>query len=108
MTVQKAIELARALRPCEIGDEILTHFLAELETELALCIRGESGCAPCKVVSRGELSVPAPFDRVYWLYLVSLIDFSTGNSGAFATSDALFREARDADAKWVQRTGGNA
>jgi hypothetical protein len=106
MTVQKAIELARALRPCELGEDTLTQLLMGLESELALLVRGEEPCAPCKAVSRDTLTVPAPFDRVYWTYLVSIIDFSAGKTDCYTMSSAMFREARDAYAKWVQRTGG--
>ena len=107
MTVQKALALARALRPCELSDEMLSQFLLELEADLAFRIRGEGMVAPCTAIIRNELSVPAPFDRIYWLYLTSLIDFSMGATERYAVSDALFREARDDYAKWMRRKGGD-
>ncbi len=106
MTLQKAVELACALRPNELGEAVLTHFVEEREANLALEIRGEKRCEPCTPVTRDELAVPPPFDRVYWAYLVSLIDLAAGDAEAYAMSNGLFERARAAYAKWVQRTGG--
>ena len=108
MTLQKAIELACALRPNELGEEALSHFLEELEANLATEVRGERKCSSCSPVTRDELAVPSPFDRVYWAYLVSLIDLAAGDAEAYAMSRALFEDARNAYARWYQRTGGRA
>lgn len=103
MTRQKAVSIALAMRPCELSEDTLTYFVNELEAELATEVRGE---AAEDVTTLDGLAVPAPYDRVYWTYLVSLIDLATGNTVSYALSRALFEQAHDAYARWYQRTGG--
>jgi hypothetical protein len=108
MTVNEVIDLTCALRPNELDRTVLTRLLLELEALLAVEVRGE-GAVPPKhphVAGRECLTVPAPFDRLYWTYLVSMIDLASGDSAAYRISEALFTEARDAYARWYQRTGG--
>ena len=107
MTLQKAVELACALRPNELGEETLAHLVQELEENLALEVRREGRREPCVVTRQGELAVPPPYDRIYWTYLVSLIDLSAGDAEAYAMSHKLFEQTRASYAKWVQRTGGH-
>ena len=103
MTVQEAIELACAMRKNELGETVLSHFVEELEADLAVTVRGE----PVPVISTTQpLLVPSPFDRVYWTYLVSLIDLSVGPVMAYNLSKVLYEDARDAYARWYHRTGG--
>lgn len=111
MTASEAIELACVLRPNELDKAALERFLMELEDNLAVEVRGE---APTRAnahphsTSSQQLSVPSPFDRLYWAYLLSLIDLSGGDNAAYAITRALFDGARDAYARWYQRTGGGA
>lgn len=104
MTVTEALGLATAIRPCELDGEVLTALLLELERQLALEIRGEHICP--HTVTRTDLAVPSPFDRIYWTYLVSMIDLALGNTEGYRLSDALYRESREAYAKWHRRTAG--
>ena len=104
MTAEKALELALALRPTELDREILHVLLWELEEQLALEIRGEWPCA--RAVTCTELKIPAPFDRIYWTYLISMIDLSMGHTEAYRISHALYSESKEAYARWHQRTVG--
>ena len=109
MTVSEAIAIARALRPNELEEQVLRHLLLELDHRIAL----ETGKArmgePCEgtPVYRETLGVLAPFDRVYWTYLVAMIDMALGHTEAYGISHALFTEARDAYLRWVQRGEGS-
>lgn len=109
MTVSEAIAMACALRPNELGEQTLRNLLIELDHRMAL----ETGRArmgePCEgtPVYGSELGVPAPFDRIYWVYLVAMIDMALGNAESYNISYALFTEARDAYARWVQRGEGS-
>ena len=104
MTVSEALKLAGAMRASELGEETLTALLLGLEAELALEVRGE------RLVSRAvtctDLAVPAPFDRIYWTYLVAMTDLALGNHEGYVHSLALYRESREAYARWYQRTVG--
>ena len=104
MTVEEVIALACALRPNELGEDTLTALLEDLECHLSVEIRGEPPC--CRAVKPKQLSVPAPYDKVYWTYLVSMIDLATGNTALYPLSAALYKEALDTYARWHQRTVG--
>ena len=104
MTADKALELALTLRPSELEREVLKTLLLELEEQLALEIRGEWPCP--RAVTCTDLKIPAPFDKVYWTYLVSMIDLAKGHTDAYRISDALYRESKDTYARWHQRTVG--
>ena len=53
-----------------------------------------------------QLSVPVPYDRVYWTYLVAMIDFVRGSIENYEHSLAAFREAYGEYARAVQRASG--
>lgn len=108
MTVSEAISIAGVLRPNELEEQTLRHLLIELDHRIALETGKAQMGAPCEGVSvyREELSIPSPFDRVYWAYLVAMIDMALGNTEAYSISFALFSEARDAYVRWVQRGEG--
>lgn len=104
MTIQEAIAIATALRPTELDEALLTKLVLDLEHRISAEIRGER-LLP-RAVMRTELTVPPPFDRVYWTYLIAMIDLAACNAEAYAASDALYRESLDAYARWHHRTGG--
>ena len=107
MTAEQAIALARAIRPNELEEEVLAHWILELEQNLALLVRNE-GSVACNgsPVTRADLRIPAPFDRVYWTYLVAMIDLSLGDQAAYGISYPLFEETRNAYARWYQSHAG--
>ena len=104
MTVDEALALATAMRPCELDREVLIALLLDLEEQLKLEV-GKERTVP-RAVTRTELTVPAPFDRVYWTYLASMIDLAQSNTDAYRLTDALYRESREAYVRWHQRTVG--
>lgn len=109
MTVNEAISIARAMRPNELEDQVLHRMLTELDGVLALIAGTDgTGCVRTGAPAYGtELSVPAPFDRVYWAYLMSMIDLAQGNVESYAVSRALYTEARDEYARRVRRGEGS-
>lgn len=104
MTVKEALQLANALRPNDLEEATLVALLWGLEEQLATEVRGE-GRTPRAVICT-DLEVPAPFDRVYWTYLMAMIDLASGSTERYRISDALYRESREAYARWHQRTAG--
>lgn len=109
MTVNEAIELACVLRPNELERAALERLLFELEVRLSVEVRGEKpsdGVQHLHAVPSGKLAIPAPFDRIYWAYLLSMIDLASGDADGYRITGALFNEARDAYACWYQRTEG--
>ena len=107
MTAKEAIALAAAVRPNALAEEVQMHFLAELEGRIAAEIY-QKPCPPCTPVFSAvpRLSVPSPYDRVYWSYLVAMIDLAAGDAAAYRASSALFEEAYQAFARRFVREGG--
>lgn len=102
--------MAGAVRPHALTESTLVRFLSDLEGSIATRIRREAVKPSVRTPVKGEkltLSVPAPFDRVYWTYLVAMIDLTVGDTKQYAVSKSLFDEAFDAYARWYQQTGGN-
>ena len=108
MTVKEAVDLASVLRPNELGEEALCALLAQLESSLAVEVRGEKSGGACSPITMSEtvLAVPAPFDRLYWAYLVAMIDLCAKDNDAYGISFALYNETRTAYARWYHRTRG--
>ena len=108
MTQKEAIAMAGAVRHHDLPEALLVHFLGELEGRIATDIRGERAEREISAVQGRQLtlSVPYPFDRLYWTHLVAMIDLAAGDTAAYQSSLALFREAFDAYARHYQRTGG--
>ena len=110
MTKQQALDWASAVRPNSLPRELLLHFLEELEGRILLEIHQKSpkatstSGAPYQL--NPKLSVPSPYDRLYWSYLVAMIDLTMGDMQAYATSRPLFDEAFAAYARYYQRTKG--
>ena len=108
MTQKEALALAASVRAHAVPEELLIRFLSELEGRVRREIRGEKApSAPSPVTHNNQkLSAPAPYDRLYWSYLVAMIDLTAGDTEAYATSFALFHEAWSAYARAWQSTGG--
>lgn len=107
MTTTEAIEIACALRSNESLDEpTLSNLLWELEGMLAVEVQGKSPSS--LTIADTDLDIPLPFDRVYWTYLVAMIDLATKDLDSYKVSYAMFCEARDTYARWYHRTGGKS
>ena len=49
------------------------------------------------------LSVPFPYDRVYWTYLAAMVDYYRGDVTRYGESSQLFERSLEDYAKWYQR-----
>lgn len=109
MTVNEAISFALEMRPHSLPQSLLLRWLAELEGRIAVMLLKKApegvSFADTEEALSCKLLAPAPFDRLYWSYLVAMIDLTVGDGTAYAMSKELFEEAYSTYAKWVQRTG---
>ena len=108
MTQKEAIALASTMRPHVLPEELLSRFLAELEGRVETEIHKATGRKkPTFVHTKNpRFSVGAPYDRLYWTYLVAMIDLTVGDMESYKLSHALFTEAYGAYARYYQRTRG--
>ncbi len=110
MTIAEVLQTADALRPNELAQSIKLRWLSELEGRILTEIAGRE---PEKIPVFGEntpqilrLFAPAPYDRVYWIYLMKMIDYAAKDATAYQMSAAAFNEAYGDFAKWFLRTKG--
>lgn len=106
MTPETCITLADTYVPNSLPAVLKHRWLAELEGHVLVCIKGHD---PEALAFRGEadetltLSVPFPFDRMYWLYLAAMTDFVHGDVSRYTETAVLFEEALEDYAKWYKR-----
>ena len=107
MTRNEVMNFVGRIKPHEFESDVLLHWLDELEQKIALEIHGKytKNDGVCRLLP-DQLAVPSPYDRVYWTYLVAMIDFFTGDEETYARSHQLFEEAYREYARAVQRAGG--
>jgi hypothetical protein len=106
MTVSEALAIARTVRPNELDEQILRRLLIGLDHRIARQT-GKARVGEHSPVYREALIVPAPFDWLYWAYLVAMIDMAMGNTEKYSISYALFNDAYNDYVRWVQRGEGS-
>ena len=105
MTKTEVLTMVAQLKAHEYSDAVMLRWLEELEQKIACEIHRKPMSTPAYASAAvGEqLSVPAPYDRVYWTYLLSMLDFVSGNKEGYELSHANFKEAYEDYARYVQR-----
>lgn len=110
MTVGEAMTRVGRLRPDAYGEEIMTGWLSELDGKYRLSLEGKAGAAYAwPGDAETALFAPFPYDIVYELYLVCLIDWHNREIEAYQNDKAMF-DAADAEfrAWWIQHYGSQA
>lgn len=88
MTVKEAIRLADELRPNAISDTNKWAWIFEIEGKIA---RHMEETVPQNTWPRdSELLMPAPYESVYQLYLMCMIDLAQQDSALYADDMELF------------------
>lgn len=110
-TAREAVAVTAALRSHEIAASVLARWVYDLDGRIRVEIHGEAPDAlrvfEADLFLDLPLAAPAPFDDVYWKYLVSMIDFSaltgqtytqtetnTGSTSKTATTSTARSEKR--------------
>ena len=82
-------------------------WLEELEKKVALEIHGKPLLeARAPYLGQEQLSVPSPYDKIYWTYLVAMLELVKGTTEGYQFANTVFREAYNDYAKHVQRRFG--
>ena len=108
MTKTEVLTFLQQIKPHALESSVLLHWLEELERKIELELHGKYFREDSNAI-RGtdELSVASPYDKIYWTYLVSMIDFVAGDPEIFAFSNGVFQEAYGEYARYVQRNSGS-
>ena len=107
MTKREVLSFVRSIKPHDMEDEVMLLWLEELEKKVALELHGKQLCeARLAGFAQEQLSVPAPYDKIYWTYLVAMLELVKGTTESYQFANTVFREAYNDYAKHVQRRGG--
>lgn len=102
MTVTDTLSQADELRLNTISDEQKAAWVMGLDQQI-----GERIDMPSYVHSwpagDGELLLPAPYDRVYVLYLCSQIDYYNNETALYGNDKAVYDEAMSEAMAWWRR-----
>ncbi|MBQ7317043.1 MAG: hypothetical protein IJW90_08000 [Clostridia bacterium] len=105
MTRETCMTLSDTLVPNAVPDILKHRWLSELEGYILVNIQNRDPEA-LGFSGNGEdhaLSLPFPFDRVYWLYLSAMIDFFNGDISRYEETATLADSALEDYAKWYKR-----
>lgn len=106
MTVEELISYTDKTKPNAIEEEVKKRWISEIEAIVKTEVFGEDP-AKCKGVDGynyyTKLTVPVPYEQLYFFYLAAMIDFTNGEFEKFNDSSAAFEKAMQAYAKWYIR-----
>jgi hypothetical protein len=111
MTVNTCIALADMLAPNDIDAALKRRWLGEIDGNVRVDLMGQSTADASADTEDGVLSetasltVPYPFDRLYWMYLVAMIAYTQNDLVGYTNAATMFNAAYERYAKWVQRGG---
>ncbi len=109
MTIHTCINLVDAMAPNGVEPLVKLRFLGEVEGKVKVELLGESPEASIPfdetTAETTELCVPHPYDQLYWLYLMAMMDYVNGDTARYENGAALFNIAYQNYGKWLKRKG---
>jgi hypothetical protein len=109
MTIDACMRLVDELMPNRIPREVKRRLLGEVEGKVRVELLGEEPHA-VPVLDEDtsmdtELSAPAPYDRLYWQYLLAMLCHIAGDGARYENAAALFNASYLSYGKWLKRRG---
>lgn len=105
-TMNEVIEYVDGVKPNVYSDEDKCGWISRIESMIAIEVHGED--APEKLVfprdADKQLRVPHPFDDMYGLYVMAMVDFHNKEFVNYNNTATMFAERLDAYKKYyIQR-----
>ena len=105
MTVSQVIVQTQAVRPDLYTNEQITEWLADVDGQLAAeLLHTEPVRYSYPSDSERELLVPFPYDRLYHLYVIAMIDFYNRETDLYANDMEAYNNAMEDYRKYYRRT----
>jgi hypothetical protein len=111
MKVKDALALARRLKPNNedtFTDEVLVQFLNEIEgrmqTEVLKIAAEDCVQYDAETDSETELIIGPPHDKIYYLYLIAMIDYTNGEFDKYNNDLVTVNQHITEWARWFTRT----
>ncbi len=109
MTVQDFLDVSELMVPGGPCTAVTLRWLSELEGRVRVELLGHD---PAVVIPITEgtprdtvLSVPHPYDRLYWMHHMAMTDYVAGDSVRYENAAALFNEAYAGYGRYLKRRG---
>ncbi len=104
MTVKEIIEYTDKLKPNSFENDIKLSWINQVEG----MVQSEINKAPLESIrilesENDTVSVKHPYSQIYSFYIVSMIDFFSGNFTGYENSSAVYNDAMKLYAKYVSR-----
>lgn len=104
-TISQVIEQTQAVRPDIYTSEQVTQWLSELDGQIALeLLHKEPVGYTYPSDSDRELLVPFPYDRLYQLYVIAMIDLYNRETDLYANDMAAYNAAMEEYRKYYRKT----
>ena len=107
MRVRAAMDMANKMKHNQFPDEILTRWLNECEGRIQVEVHQ---IAPDQVLrydipgdDETEMLVPFPYDRLYWQWLLAMIDFAHGEYSSYQNSMQAVNQSIKEYHAWYMR-----
>lgn len=109
MTIQNCMDLVDAMMPNQLRSLVKLRLLGEIEGKVKVELYGED---PDELIpfdedtpTGTELCVPHPYDQLYLLYMMSMMDYLNGDAARYENGAAMFNLAYQNYGKWLKRKG---
>ena len=109
MTIETCLNLVDSMMPNGVDASVKLRFLGEIEGKVRVELLGETPdgetdyneATPTGTV----LCVPHPYDQLYLLYIMTMLDYIAGDTARYENSAAMFNTAYLSYGKWLKRKG---
>ena len=109
MTIENCLKLVDAMMPNGVSDSVKLRFLGEIEGKVRVELLGEEPDGDMDFhdeTPKGMvLCVPHPYDQLYLLYVMTMLDYISGDVARYENSAAIFNTAYQSYGKWLKRRG---
>ena len=109
MTIGTCMNLVDTMRPNGVEAAVKLRFLGEIEGKVRVELFGEEPDVETdfgvETPTDTVLSAPHPFDQLYPLYVMAMMDYLGGDVARYENGAALFNAAYQSYGKWLKRRG---
>ncbi len=109
MTIETCMDLVNAMMPNSLSEAVKLRLLGEVEGRVRVELLGEepdgATVFDASTPAATELSAPHPYDQIYWLYLLAMMDYMSGDLARYENTATLFNAAFQGYGKWLKRRG---
>lgn len=104
-TISEVIAQTQAVRPDLYTDEQITGWLSELDGQLSVeLLKTDPVSYSWPEDANTSLLVPHPYDRLYHLYVIAMIDLYNRETELYANDMAVFNSAMQEYRSYYRRT----